>query len=69
MIGEVLASLGLIFFYIITGFGPGVVVGFLLANVLVGRDFERQSHRIEKAGRQAGEHNAQWHPEHERWQR
>jgi len=69
MIGQIFAALGLVMFYIITGFGPGIIAGFLLANSIGGRDFERQHHRIEKAARQAGEHNAQWNPEHERWQR
>lgn len=69
MIDRLAHALGLIMFYLITGFGPGVILGFIIANRTGGRHFEHHDHNIEKALRQAAEHNAQWHPEHQRWQR
>lgn len=61
----------LVFFvlYLIIGFGPGFLIGMLLANRLFGKDkpLRMDSHiaNIQKAG----EHNKQWHPEHEKWQK
>lgn len=57
-----------IILYVVIGFGPGFVIGMILANGLFGHGkplrMEKHLENIQKAG----EHNKQWHPEHERWQ-
>jgi hypothetical protein len=53
---------------VILGFGPGFILGIIVANQFFGhgRTF-LETH--EEALRQAGEHNAQWNPAHERWEK
>lgn len=63
-----LQSLLVVVLYFIFGFGPGVIVGVWLANRFGGG--RNQPLRIDQHKEQvkrAAAHNAQWHPEHERW--
>jgi hypothetical protein len=55
--------------YFIFGFGPGFIVGVWIANRFGGGG-KKQPLRIDQHKEQiekAAAHNAQWHPDHERW--
>lgn len=57
-----------ILIYFVTGFGPGFIVGVLLANRFAGRNhplrMDKQHQNIQKAA----EHNSQWHPNNPKWE-
>jgi hypothetical protein len=55
--------------YIYIGFGPGFIVGMLVANFLMGRGSPTYAQSHQEAIRAATQHNAQWDPSHERWQK
>lgn len=62
-------TLAVVALYFFTAFGPGFVLGLLMANRLYGRGkpFYMDIHK-EKI-KQAEAYNAQWHPTQERWQK
>jgi len=62
-----LRSFSFILLYIFLGFGPGLVAGMLLANLIFGRGKPVLMERHEEDISLAGQHNAQWAPDHERW--
>ena len=55
-------------FYFFIGFGPGVILGLIMANKIYaqGKPTLMQSQRSDIA--QAAKHNSQWDPKHPRWQ-
>ena len=55
--------------YIYIGFGPGFILGMLTANFLMGRGAPTYAQTHQDAIRAAAQHNAQWDPSHERWQK
>lgn len=69
LIDVTLRALAFVVLYVFIGFGPGLIVGMLLANRFVGRGKPTFMERHQRDKRLAAEHNAQWHPKHERWQR
>ena len=60
---------GLIVLYAILGFGPGFTIGVIIGSRLAAFDKPLLLEKHEKNITAAGEHNAQWHPEHERWRK
>ena len=55
-------------FYSIFGFGGGFIAGIIFSNVVFGKGPTfMEAHQ--QAGRLAAEHNAQWDPKHERWEK
>lgn len=68
IIAALVRSFALIIIYFITGFGPGFIIGVLLANRFAGRNhplrMDKQNQNIQKAS----EHNSQWHPNNAKWQ-
>jgi hypothetical protein len=54
--------------YFIISFGPGVVLGLIIANKVYakGNPTHMQSQKEDIA--KAAKHNAQWNPTHPRWQ-
>ena len=57
-----------IVFYFIIGFGPGFIAGILLANRIFGEGpsiLDTHITNIQKAN----EHNAQWHPDNQKWKK
>ena len=54
--------------YVIVGFGPGLILGILIMNFIAGRGNPRFVDVHEESVRKAAEHNAQWNPNHDRWQ-
>lgn len=67
-IASILNSFAVILIYFVIGFGPGFIVGVLLANRFSGKNhplrMEKQNQNIQKAA----EHNSQWHPNNPKWQ-
>ncbi len=65
---SILNSFAVILIYFVIGFGPGFIVGVLLANRFSGKNhplrMEKQNQNIQKAA----EHNSQWHPNNPKWQ-
>jgi hypothetical protein len=55
--------------YLIGAFGPGFVIGLLIANLMRGRGQPTYMDIHQQKTKQAAEHNAQWHPSQERWQK
>lgn len=64
-----LRTFAYIFLYFLIGFGPGFILGLILANQLLARGQPRYMDLHEEKKQQAAQHNAQWHPSHERWQK
>jgi hypothetical protein len=60
--------LGFVALYLFLGFGPGFLVGMLLANRLAGRGKQSIFDSHIESKKEAAQHNAQWHPTNERWQ-
>lgn len=66
---KIIISFGFLGLYLFVGFGPGFIIGMLLANFLVGRGKPIFMDVHEENKKRAAQHNAQWNPTHERWQR
>lgn len=64
-----LNSLGFVALYVIVGFGPGFIMGMLLANRLFAQGQPTYLETHQQAIRRAAQHNAQWAPSNERWQK
>lgn len=62
-------ALGLVIFYAVVGFGPGLAIGIMLGNQLGARGKETLMRKLDRSLKQGLEHNAQWNPSHPRWQR
>lgn len=66
---SIIRALTFVTLYVMTGFGPGFILGLLLGNRLGGRGkpayFETHNKNIAKAF----EHNKQWMPDQERWRK
>jgi len=64
----ILRLAGIVLFYMLIGVGPGIVVGFLLANLIWGKGHTLMDIQIEDQA-EAAEHNKLFRPEHPRWQK
>lgn len=65
----ILHTLAYVLLYVIVGFGPGFVLGMIVANTLFGRGQPTYMQLHEENKKRAAQHNAQWAPSHERWQK
>lgn len=66
IIDLIIQNIPVIIIHFILGFGPGMVLGIWLGNLHSPKSpLFLETH--EENMRKAAEHNAQWHPEHERW--
>lgn len=67
LVAAVLRALAFVALYFFIGFGPGFILGLLLANATSGRGkpMLMDSHNDSKI--RAAQHNAQWAPSHPRW--
>ncbi|MEX1997746.1 MAG: hypothetical protein WEA04_03700 [Candidatus Andersenbacteria bacterium] len=63
-----LHSFAFVVLYFITGFGPGFILGMILANAIFGRGRPAYIDSHQEAIKRAAQHNAQWAPSNERWQ-
>jgi len=66
---SIFRSLGFVVLYAIIGFGPGLMLGVITANLTGGRGRPPLNNKHQEAIRAAAQHNAQWHPSHKRWQK
>jgi hypothetical protein len=64
-----LRAFAFIVLYTYIGFGPGFILGILVANAIFGRGAPTYADTHRDAIRAASQHNAQWDPSHERWQK
>lgn len=64
---EILRALSFVALYVFIGFGPGFVIGMLLANATVGRGREMIMEVHIENKKSAAQHNAQWNPSNPRW--
>lgn len=69
-VATILRALILVVLYVVIGFGPGFIIGVMLGNRFGGgykhlTRMDQSKESLEKAAR----HNAQWHPDHERWKK
>ena len=69
LIEATLRAFAFIVLYVYVGFGPGFVLGMLVANAIFGRGAPTYAQSHQDAIREATQHNAQWDPAHERWQK
>lgn len=65
---SILNSFATIILYFIIGFGPGFIVGMLLANRFAGRNHPLRIDKYKQNIQKATEHNSQWHPSNPKWQ-
>jgi hypothetical protein len=63
---RILRGSAFIFLYFFIGFGPGFVLGLMLANRIFGEGLTYMDTHRENI-KKASEHNAQWKPDNERW--
>lgn len=63
-----LKTLAYIILYVLIGFGPGFVIGMVLANRFLAPDAPRRMDMHNDNIKRAGEHNSQWNPDNPRWQ-
>lgn len=64
---RLLRALAFVVLYVVIGFGPGFIMGILLANRLLGKGRPTYMELHEEKMEKAFEHNAQWDPTNERW--
>lgn len=65
----IIQRLLLLLFLFVIGFGPGFVVGLLLANRFVGRGFPLRMEVHQENLKRAAEHNKQWDPDNPKWKK
>ncbi len=53
--------------FVVIGFGPGFILGVLLANRINGKNKPLRVDVHNKAKQRAAEHNKHWNPEDPRW--
>lgn len=64
-----LRLLALVLVYALLGFGPGVILGILVANRLAGYNKEVFMNEGTKKIQKAEKYNEQWNPGHKRWRK
>ncbi len=67
IIADILRGFAFVMIYFVTGFGPGYVIGLLLANRLYAKDKPLRIEKHDDSIKKAAEHNSQWHPENSKW--
>lgn len=67
VIASLFQAIAFVVLYMILGIGPGFIVGVMTANWIWGRGNKIAMEEHQEAIAKAGEHNAQWNPEHPRW--
>ncbi len=67
IIAKLFDALVIILIYFVIGFGPGFIVGVLLANRIFGKNLPLRMEKNMESIKKAAEHNSQWHPNHPKW--
>lgn len=60
-------ALAYVVLYAIIGFGPGLVLGIIVGNIVGARGKGTITDKYVKNLKSAADHNAQWHPSHKKW--
>lgn len=58
-----------VLFYFLTAFGSGLVIGFIISNIVKGRGNPTYMQLYREGAKAAAEHNSQWNPANERWRK
>lgn len=66
-IATLLDVLVIVLMYFVIGFGPGFIVGVLLANRVFGKNLPLRMEKNIESIKKAAQHNSQWHPDHPKW--
>ena len=66
---RVLRAIAFVILYIFIGFGPGFIIGIILANRILGKGQPTYHDLYQERKKKAFEHNAQWDPANERWKK
>lgn len=69
IIANILRTIFLVIFYMALGLGPGFIVGMLLANRIIGKNNPHRMDVHQEKIEQAIQHNKQWDPSNDRWQK
>ncbi len=64
-----LRAIAIVILFMIIGFGPGYILGVLIANRTTASNLPHRIDKHEEDIRKAEEHNKQWNPEDPRWQK
>lgn len=67
IIANVVQIIAIILVYFVIGFGPGFIIGLLLANRIFGKHLPLRMEKQEATIQKAAEHNSQWHPDNPKW--
>lgn len=67
IIAKILEGLATVLIYFAIGFGPGFIVGVLLANRVFGKKLPLRMEKNIESIKKAAEHNSQWHPNNPKW--
>lgn len=62
-----LKSIAVVILFTVIGFGPGFVIGIMLANRIAGKGHPNYMEVHQEKIQRAAEHNKQWHPDNEKW--
>ena len=67
IISSLIRAVAMVLLYFAIGFGPGFIIGLLLANKLFGKNLPLRMEKNMDSIKRAAEHNSQWHPNNPRW--
>jgi hypothetical protein len=68
LIATITRIVATLFIYFVIGFGPGFIIGLLLANRFAGKKHQLRMEKQMQSIQKASEHNSQWHPNNTKWQ-
>lgn len=66
-LAAILRNVAFVLLYFVIGFGPGFMVGVLLANKFAGKNNPIRMDKHNENIKKAGQHNSQWNPNNPRW--
>lgn len=67
IIAAIVQGIAIALVYFVIGFGPGFILGLLLANRVFGKNLPLRMEKHMSNMQKASEHNSQWHPDNPRW--
>ncbi len=68
VLASILQAIATALLYFVIGFGPGFIIGLLLANRVFGKNLPLRMEKNIESTKRATEHNNQWHPNNPKWQ-
>lgn len=67
ILASIMQALAMALVYFVIGFGPGFIIGLLLANRVFGKNLPLRMDKHNSNMQKAAEHNSQWHPDNPKW--